>query len=158
MQKNVFFSKCFFPLRKIDVFEGRVAKLPNEHPPFVALRPPLRAIWTDVRSSYPWETPPRRHLDSPGNAKVFLGSTLREALGPRSPSGGLIWGGPMRGVSPLAPSEWPQDVPKRPQDTTPTIFGCKRAILQKCLFSFGKQRVFEGRVAKLRSEHPPFSL
>ena len=104
-------------------------------PPFVALRPPLRAIWTGVRSRYPWETPPRRHLDSTGNAKVFLGSTLWEALGPRSPSGGLIWGGPMRGVSPLAPLEWPQDVQKRLQDTTPTIFGCKRAILQKCLFS-----------------------
>ena len=50
---------------------------------------------------------------------------------------------------PLAPSEWPQDVQKKPQDTTPTIFGCKRAILQKCLFSLRKPRVFEGRVAPL---------
>ena len=42
----------------MQVFEVRVAKLPSEHPPFVALRPPPRAIWTDVRSCYPWETPP----------------------------------------------------------------------------------------------------
>ena len=54
----------------------------------------------------------------------------------------------MRAVPPPGLFEWPPDVHKRSQDTTPTIFGCKRAILQKCLFSLGKQRVFEGRVAK----------
>ena len=41
---------------------------------------------------------------------------------------------------PLAPSEWPQDVQKRFQDTIPTIFGCKRAVFQKCLFSYGNPR------------------
>ena len=41
---------------KLKVFEGRVAKLPSERP-FVALRPPPRAIWTGLRSCYPWETP-----------------------------------------------------------------------------------------------------
>ena len=46
MQKSVF-SKMLVPLRNIEVFAGRVA-----------LRPPPRAIWTDVRSCYPWETPP----------------------------------------------------------------------------------------------------
>ena len=55
---------------------------------------------------------------------------------------------------PLAPSEWPQDVHKRSQDTIPAIFGCKRAVLQKCLFSFRKPGVFEGRVAKLRNVFP----
>ena len=57
MQKSVF-SKMLVFLPEDEVFEGRVAKLPNENPPFVALRPPPRAIWTDVRSCYPWETPP----------------------------------------------------------------------------------------------------
>ena len=41
---------------------------------------------------------------------------------------------------PLAPSEWPQDAQKRFQDTIPTIFGCKRAVFQKCLFSYGNPR------------------
>ena len=54
----------------------------------------------------------------------------------------------VRGVPPPGLFEWPPDVHKRSQDTTPTIFGCKRAMLQKCLFSAGKQMVFEGRVAK----------
>ena len=59
---------------------------------------------------------------------------------------------------PTAPGlfEWPQDVHKRSQDTIPTIFGCKRAILQKPMFSWGKPGVCDGRVAKLRNEHPPF--
>ena len=60
----------------------------------------------------------------------------------------------MRAVPPPGLFEWPPDVHKRSQDTIPTIFGCKRAILQKCLFSWRKQRVFEGRVAKLRSVFP----
>ena len=57
---------------------------------------------------------------------------------------------------PLAPSEWPQDVQKRFQDAIPTIFGCKRAVFQKCLFYKREIYIFEGRVAKLASEHPPF--
>ena len=43
---------------------------------------------------------------------------------------------------PLALSEWPQDVQKRFQDTTPTIFGCTRAVFQKCLFSIRNARFF----------------
>ena len=54
MQKSVF-SKMLVFLKEIKVFEVRVAKLPSEHPPFVALGPPPRAIWTDVKSCYPWE-------------------------------------------------------------------------------------------------------
>ena len=57
----------------------------------------------------------------------------------------------MRGVPPSGLYQWPPDVHKRSQDTTPTIFGCKRAIVQKCLFSLGKQGFVEGRVAKLRN-------
>ena len=56
--KRALFQKCLFSFKLIEVFEGQVAKLPNEHPPFVALRPPPRAIWTDLRSCYPWGTPP----------------------------------------------------------------------------------------------------
>ena len=65
-------------------------------------------------------------------------------------------GGQIGGPTSSGPFEWPQDVHKRSQDTILTIFGCKRAVLQKCLFSWRNLRVFEGRVAKLRSEHPPF--
>ena len=56
--KKAVWQKCLFYYKKICMFEGRVAKLAREHPPFVALKPPPRAIWTDVRSCYPWETPP----------------------------------------------------------------------------------------------------
>ena len=59
---------------------------------------------------------------------------------------------------PLAPSEWPQDVQKRFQDTIPTIFGCKKVVFQKCLFSSGNPKFFEGRLAQLRNEKPFFSL
>ena len=38
------------------VVEGRVTKLRSEHPPFFALRPPPRAIWTGKSSRNPWET------------------------------------------------------------------------------------------------------
>ena len=41
----------------------------------------------------------------------------------------------VRGVPPPGLFQWPPDVHKRSQDTIPTIFGCKRTILQKCLFS-----------------------
>ena len=41
----------------------------------------------------------------------------------------------MSGRTPPGPFAWPPDVHKRSQDTIPTIFGCKKAILQKCLFS-----------------------
>ena len=44
--KRAFLRKCLFSSRKIEVLEGRVA-----------LRPPPRAIWTGLRSCYPWETP-----------------------------------------------------------------------------------------------------
>ena len=44
--KKAFFRKFVFSLCKVKVFEGRVV-----------LRPPPRAIWTDVRSCYPWGTP-----------------------------------------------------------------------------------------------------
>ena len=56
----------------------------------------------------------------------------------------------------LAPSEWPQDVHQRSQDTIPTIFGCKRAVFEKCLLSSGQTSIFDWRWAKLRSEHPLF--
>ena len=38
--------------------------------------------------------------------------------------------------------QWPPDVHKRSQDTIPTIFGCKAAILQECLFSLRKTKGF----------------
>ena len=102
-----------FSHRRIEVFEGRVAKLPSEHPPSVALKPPPRAIWTDVRSCYPWETPPphpTKNKKNIGNINcVFLSrgevpkwSPTEAARGPTRgrhglekgwpPSGGLIWG------------------------------------------------------------------
>ena len=70
--KRAFFEKCRFSCKKTKVFEGRVAKLPGEHPPFVALRPPPRAIWTDVRSSYPWATLP----PAPHEQKKTFGNSL----------------------------------------------------------------------------------
>ena len=100
--KRAFFRKCLFSLRKIEVFEGRVA-----------LRPPPRAIWTDVRSCYPWETPlphstknKKKHvlscLFSLLSFLCSLPSALEAARGPTRgrhgqekgwpPSGGLIWG------------------------------------------------------------------
>ena len=111
--KRTFFQKGRFSLWKMEVFEVRVAKLPSEHPPFVALRPPPRAIWTDVRSCYPWETlppHPTKKKKNIGNINcVFLSrgevpkwSPTEAARGPTRgrhgiekgwpPSGGLIWG------------------------------------------------------------------
>ena len=100
--KRAFFRKCLFSLRKIEVLEGRVA-----------LRPPPRAIWTGLRSCYPWETPlphstknKKKHVLSCFFSLLSflcsLPSALEAARGPprgrdgrekgRPPPGGLIWG------------------------------------------------------------------
>ena len=43
------------------------------------------------------------------------------------------------------PFEWPQDVQRRPQETIPIIFGCKRQFFFKnACFPFRKIEVFEG--------------
>ena len=55
--KKRFCKNACFPGGKQWVFEGRVAKLRSEHPPFFALRPPPRAIWTGISSRDPWGTP-----------------------------------------------------------------------------------------------------
>ena len=75
---------------------------------------------------------------------------------PPKPPGSQTIAGRCVDTLPLAPSEWPQDVHKRSQDTISAIFGCKRAAFDKCLFALSKTSIFDGRWAKLRSEHPLF--
>ena len=109
------------------------------------------------------DSAPRRRIAS------YLQCAVDQApIGPRwlaSHSGGRLFfpcpkvapsGHQMSGPTAPGPFEWLQDVQRRPQETIPTICGCKRAIFEKCLFSLGKTSICEGRWAKLRSEHPPF--
>ena len=99
--KKRLFRKCRFSYKKTNTFEGRVA-----------LKPPPRAIWTGLRSCYPWETPlPHSTKNKKMSFSFFfyllsflcsLPSALEAGRGPTRgrdgrekgwpPSGGLIWG------------------------------------------------------------------
>ena len=61
----------------------------------------------------------------------------------------------MSGPTAPGPFEWLEDVQRRPQETIPTIFGCKRAILRNCQFSYRKIEVFEGRRVGLGVQNRP---
>ena len=62
--KKRLFRKCRFSYRKTTTFEGRVV-----------LKPPPRAIWTGLRSCYPWETP-LPHSTKNKKQIVFLFSSI----------------------------------------------------------------------------------
>ena len=86
----------------------RSPRCPMNIPPFVALRPPPRATWTNVRSCYPWEAPspqPTKHKKNFGNINwVFLSrgevpkwSPIEAARGPTRGRHGTEKGWPLGG-------------------------------------------------------------